>query len=371
MTRPQKRPLSIAFYAPLKAPGHPVPSGDRLMARLLVAALQAGGHRVSVASDLRAYRGDPEDRAGWDALQAAAGAERDRIAADWRGGAKPDLWFCYHPYYKAPDLLGPPLATAFGLPMVTCEASYSQRRNVGIWSEMQAVMLAGLQVARLNLCLTARDHAGLVAVDAGLSLALLPPFIDTAPFAAPPAPEAGHLVTVAMMRAGDKCDSYARLAAALALLPQGLPWHLTVAGDGPLRDHVVALFAGLPADRITWAGQLPREAVAGLLARGAVYLWPGYGEAYGLAYLEAQAAGLPVVACRIAGVPEVVEDAVSGLLVPPGDDAACAAAIAALLVDPARARHLGQAARARVAARHAFPVAAGRLDELLRKVVGE
>ena len=232
------RTLSIAFYAPLKAPDHPVPSGDRLMARLLVAALQAAGHGVTVVSALRAYRGDPQDHAGWVALQAAADAERARIAALWRGGMRPDLWFCYHPYYKAPDLLGPPLAAAFGVPMVTCEASYSQRRNVGIWAAMQAVMLEGVRGAALNLCLTGRDQAGLVAVDAGLHLAMLPPFIDTTPFGGPATPEPGHLVTVAMMRAGDKGDSYARLAAALRLLPVGLPWRLTVAGDGPMRFDV-------------------------------------------------------------------------------------------------------------------------------------
>ena len=364
------RTLSIAFYAPLKAPDHPVPSGDRLMARMLGTALGAAGHRVQVVSALRAYRGDPQDHAGWVALQAAADAERARIAALWRGGMRPDLWFCYHPYYKAPDLLGPPLAAAFGVPMVTCEASYSQRRNVGIWAAMQAVMLDGLRGAAVNLCLTARDHAGLVAVDPGLPLAMLPPFIDTLPFAAPPTPEPGHLVTVAMMRAGDKGDSYARLAAALRLLPPELPWHLTVAGDGPMRDAVVAMFDGVPADRITWAGRLPPGAVAGLLARGALYVWPGYGEAYGLAYREAQAAGLPVVACRIAGVPEVVEDGVTGVLVAAGDDAVFAGAIAGLLADPTRAARMGAVARARVEARHAFPVAVQRLDRLLQGVVG-
>ena len=366
---PAPRPLSIAFYAPLKAPDHPVPSGDRMMARMLVAALQAAGHGVTVVSDLRAYSGDPDDRAGWNDLQVAAAAERARIAAVWRGGGWPDLWFCYHPYYKAPDLLGPSLAAEFGMPCVTCEASYSQRRNVGIWADMQAVMLAGLRTARLNLCLTARDHAGLLAVDPGLPLAMLTPFIDTSPFTATPMPEPGHLVTVAMMRAGDKCDSYARLAAALMLLPSGLPWHLTVAGDGPMRDQVRSMFAGLPEGRIIWAGQLPREGVASLLARGAVYLWPGYGEAYGLAYLEAQAAGLPVVACRIAGVPEVVTDGATGVLVPPGDDAAFAGAIAAVLADPARAMALGQSARSRVELRHSFPVAARRLDALLQGIV--
>ena len=364
------RPLTIAFYAPLKAPDHPVPSGDRLMARQLGAALRAAGHHVTVVSDLRAWRGDANDQAGWVVLQAAAAAEVDRIGAAWRRGGRPDLWFCYHPYYKAPDLLGPPLAAAHGVPIVTCEASYSQRRNTGIWADMQAVVLQGLRASRLNLCLTARDHAGLRAADPGLPLAMLAPFIDTAPFARTPGPEPGHLVTVAMMRAGDKADSYARLAAALRRLPQALPWHLTAAGAGPLRAEVMAMFADLPAGRVTWAGLLPPDGVAGLLARGALYLWPGQGEAYGLAYLEAQAAGLPVVACRTAGVPEVVEDGVTGVLVPLADDAALARAIEGLLADPALARRMGQAARDRVAARHAFPVAVARLDALLHGVVG-
>jgi glycosyltransferase involved in cell wall biosynthesis len=364
------RPLSIAFYAPLKAPDHPVPSGDRLMSRMLVAALRSAGHAVTVASDLRAFRGNPNDTAGWAALQEAAEGERARIAGVWQAGGKPDLWFCYHPYYKAPDLLGPPLAAAFGLPMVTCEASYSVRRNIGIWAGMQAAMLQGLRAAALNLCLTGRDHAGLAATDPGLRLAQMPPFLDTRPFAAEPAPEAGHLVTVAMMRPGDKLESHARLAAALGRLPPSLEWHLTAAGDGPCLTEVMALFRGLPPGRVTWPGLLPQAEVARLLARGAVYVWPGHGEAYGLAYLEAQAAGLPVVACRTAGVPEVVEDGVTGLLVPPGDDAAYAMALAGLLADPGRARAMGQAARDRVAARHAFPVAVARLDALIRGVTG-
>src|SRR3954466_5497373 len=73
-------------------------------------------------------------------------------------------------------------------------------------------------------------------------------------------------------------------------------------------------------------GAFPRR-----LARGAVYLWPGFGEAYGLAYLEAQAAGLPVVAQAVAGVPAVVEADVTGLLTPDGDMKAYAQAFAGLL----------------------------------------
>ena len=68
-----------------------------------------------------------------------------------------------------------------------------------------------------------------------------------------------------------------------------------------------------------------------VLYSAGIYVWPGYGEAYGLAYLEAQAAGLPVVAQDIAGVPEVVRDGQTGFLTPPGDVAAFASAIERLL----------------------------------------
>jgi glycosyltransferase involved in cell wall biosynthesis len=110
--------------------------------------------------------------------------------------------------------------------------------------------------------------------------------------------------------------------------------------------------------------------VADLLARGAVYVWPGCGEAYGLAYLEAQAAGVPVVAQAVAGVPEVVAHGATGFLVAEGDDRAAAQAIARLLTDGALQRQMGQAARAHVATHHAMVGAAGRLDALLRRVTG-
>jgi len=362
------RRLRIAFYAPLKAPDHPVPSGDRLMARMLIRCLELAGHRVTVASELRAYLGRPEDVAGWSALQAAAGAEVERIAEIWAGGA-PDLWFCYHPYYKAPDLIGPVLAARYRLAYVTCEASYSARRNIGIWAEIQARMLDMVKGAALNLCLTERDRQGLLAAAPDAALARFTPFVDVLPFAAEPGPGRGHLLTVAMMRTGDKYESYVRLAAALALLPHDLVWRLSVAGDGPLRAEVQALFAGFPAHRIDWLGQMTHDDLARLMARASVYVWPGCGEAYGLAYLEAQAAGLPVVAQAVAGVPEVVADGITGFLTPSGDDAALAAAVAKLLVDAPLRHRMAQAARLHVQDSHAIAGAALRLDQLLQEAL--
>ncbi|MES2435983.1 MAG: glycosyltransferase family 4 protein [Pseudomonadota bacterium] len=359
--------MRIAFYAPLKAPTHPVPSGDRLMAQLLMRCLSQAGHQIDLASDLRAYLGDPQDHAGWAKLRADAAHESTRISTLW-ADQPPDLWLCYHPYYKAPDLLGPRLAHRFALPYVTVEASLSARRNIGIWTEMQADVRNAVQQASLNLCLTARDLNGLQDTTPTAHLARFPPFIETDAFSGPATPQPGHLVTVAMMRAGDKLDSYRRLAASLALLPPNLEWHLSVIGDGPQRAEVQALFAGLPADRLTWLGLQTRPQIAATLAQASAYIWPGCGEAYGLAYLEAQAAGLPVIAQRTAGVPEVVAEDETGFLTEPGDDAAAAAAITRLLTDTALQSRMGQAARQRVLRDHSITGAAQRLNAMLQTV---
>lgn len=363
-------PLNIVFYAPLKSPSHPVPSGDRLMARLLILCLETAGHQVTVISDLRAYLGDAGDAVGWAHLQTAAGQERDRIRAQWADQGRPDIWFCYHPYYKSPDLIGPVLAAEFGIAYVTCEASYSDRRNIGIWAEMQVHALAAIRSAALNICMTERDRRGLAKAAPQAHLARLSPFIVTDGFDAAPIPQPGHMVCVAMMRPGDKFASYVRLAATVALLPADLDWHLSFAGDGPMQSDVHALFSGLPEGRISWLGKLDHRGVAALLATGALYVWPGCGEAYGLAYLEAQAAGLPVVAQDIAGVPEVVLHGQTGLLTPPGDDAAAATAMAQVLTDTGLQRKLGQAARLRARTHHGMAGTSTRLSQMLTDVVG-
>lgn len=358
--------MKIAFYAPLKSPDHSVPSGDRLMARQIVECLERAGHSVKLASRLRAFIGNSADAAGYAALTADAAREVGRLSASWQAEGPPDLWFCYHPYYKAPDLIGPPLCKAFGLPYVTAEASYSQRRNIGIWSDMQARVLDAVGGAAVNIGLTARDRAGLSDAAPHAAIAPLKPFIDDSLFSNRPAcPEPNRLVTVAMMRAGDKLQSFEALAASLRRIAD-LPWRLSVVGDGPLRSEVRALFAGFGERRIDWLGQREHGDVAEILARGALYVWPGCGEAYGLAYLEAQAASLPVVAWETAGVPEVVENAKTGILVEPGDHAAYAEAIAALLGNDAERRRMAENARSHVIANHSLPAAAVALDAILR-----
>lgn len=358
--------MKIAFYAPLKSPEHPVPSGDRLMARQLLQALTRAGHEVEVVSQLRSYSSSPDVP---PQQETDAAAERERIAADWRKMGAPDLWFCYHPYYKAPDRLGPQLCRMFEMPYVTAECSYSHRRNIGGWAQSQALVRDGVRQAAVNICLTERDRRGLQDAVPEARLAKLSPFIDATLFlATQPTPKARHLVTVAMMRSGDKLSSYAALAAALSQLPDE-NFTLSIVGDGPERDAVTALFSHIPAGRLHWHGELKPAQIAAVLASASLYVWPGHGEAYGLAYLEAQAAGLPVIAEAVAGVPEVVVHERTGLLTEPGDPQEYAQAIRALLRDTERRKTYAEAARQFVAVERSLASATERLDSILRQVV--
>ncbi|MBL8583755.1 MAG: glycosyltransferase family 4 protein [Rhizobiaceae bacterium] len=359
--------MRIAFYAPLKSPVHPVPSGDRQMARMLMRSLELAGHDVSLASAFRAYRADPLSDGGLDRLVRDAAAETETITRAWELHGAPDLWFSYHSYYKAPDLLGPSLAERFGLPMVTAEASYAGKRDVGPWAAMQAAAMRPVLSALRNVCFTARDFEGLARIAPRESLAMLFPFIDTQPFAAGrPACHEPRIVTIAMMRPGDKMASYRLLAAALRRIADR-NWTLRVIGDGPCRAEVEALFSGVAENRIEWLGERRGDEIPGLL-EGTLFAWPGCGEAYGLAYLEAQAAGLPVVAQATAGVPEVVRHGETGLLTPEDDTEAYASALAELLASPEKRREMGVAARRFVLDHRSLPSAATRLSALLQGI---
>ena len=147
-----------------------------------------------------------------------------------------------------------------------------------------------------------------------------------------------------MMRPGVKLESYQALAASLSRVIDRA-WTLTIIGDGPVRDQVEAAFAILPRERIEWRGALDRPAVGAALAEHDIFVWPGIGEAYGLVYLEAQAAGLPVVAFDSGGVAATVQNEETALLVQDGDIAALAAALARLVENTDLREDMGSAAR--------------------------
>jgi glycosyltransferase involved in cell wall biosynthesis len=139
------------------------------------------------------------------------------------------------------------------------------------------------------------------------------------------------------------------LQAMTLLAPQRQAPRLLIAGEGPARPALERLAAArLPRGEVTFAGFVAPEALPRLLAQADLYIFPSTcDEGMPLALLEAMAAGLAIVASRVAGVIDAVRDGDEALLVPPGDAPALAGAIATLLADPARARALGRAAQAR------------------------
>jgi starch synthase len=157
---------------------------------------------------------------------------------------------------------------------------------------------------------------------------------------------------------------------AAALLPAEVQVVLCAASpETPaLEARLRAAVQGRP--NVLWLAEMvPVDEVVELYSHAAVFACPSIYEPFGLINLEAMACETPVVASAVGGIPEVVEDGVSGVLVPPGRPAALAAAIRALLADPERARRLGMAGRQRVEARFAWPQVAARTTQVYRDAV--
>jgi glycosyltransferase involved in cell wall biosynthesis len=134
---------------------------------------------------------------------------------------------------------------------------------------------------------------------------------------------------------------------ALASLKERHPVHALIVGGGRRIDEVRALAASLGlAEAVHFLGE--RSDVPDLLNAMDIFVLPSYSEGLSLALLEAMAAGLPVVATRVGGTPEVVTDGGNGLLIPPRDAGALAGALTRLLSDPAFARRLGANAQAHI-----------------------
>ena len=362
--------MRIAFYAPLKAPDHPVPSGDRAIARGLLDALRRAGHAVDVASRLRSY-----DGAGDAQRQARLARIGERVArrllARYARGTAPQLWFTYHLHHKAPDHVGPAVSRALGIPYVVAEASVAPKQRGGRWAAGYAAAHAAIRQADTIVFLNPSDVPEVQrARGTDARFAMLAPFIDVARFAGAgarkprPADRLPRIVAVAMMRDGAKLASYRLLADALARLPD-VAFALTLVGDGTARAAVEAAFAPL-APRVRYAGECPPDAIASIFREGDLFAWPAIDEAIGIAFLEAQACGLPVVGADTPGVAGVVAAGRSGLLVPPGDAAAFAAAVGRLLVDPALRTRMAAHAFRHVRAHHDVAAASRALDAIVR-----
>jgi glycosyltransferase involved in cell wall biosynthesis len=211
------------------------------------------------------------------------------------------------------------------------------------------------------------------------------PFLDTAPYRRARARRAAHrrtlaqrfaipmrppwLLAVGMMRPGDKLASFRVLARALRGLAKW-PWHLIVIGDGPARGEVRRVLSGL-GRRVHWIGALPESALPSFYAASDVLVWPAVNEAIGMAILEAQAAGLPVVAGNAGAIGVIVGDGQTGSLAPVGRAGPFRRALAGLLRQSELRAAMSRRALEKTGQWHGLDRAAEQLDRALQAAVAK
>ena len=183
------------------------------------------------------------------------------------------------------------------------------------------------------------------------------------------------VVTVARLESRKGIDT--TLHALAALLPRIPGLRYTVVGDGPDRAALQKLARDLGiAERVEFTGHVDDERKRAIYLASDLYVMPsrpgrsGECEGFGISFLEANAHGLPVIGSTAGGIPDAVEDGVTGLLVPPADPKALAAAMARLLADPEARRRMAAAGQRRIRESLNWDTIAQRVEALIHQVVG-
>jgi len=328
--------------------------GGPVLAPLLAAALGRRGHDVTVLTDRRPEHLAPtETRDGVRVYRplfrrALAGdvalipAIRREVAAIKRE-RRPDLAFIfssgYGEFFHHVTEGGRPVPLVVGLhdrfPEACYRADAMVARNLRAAGWVTACSRAVLETARYHL-------PALIPISSVIHNAL--PMPDEQ--AVRPDGAVRRLAYVGRLVRQKGVDV---LIAAMKLLGDRFPaLNLAIAGDGDVRPALEAQAVQLGlGTRIVFVGTLSHDAVYPFLAEADLVVMPSRIESFGLVALEAAQMARPIVASAVDGLPEVIDDGQTGLLVPPDDPAALAQAIAALLDDPQRARALGAAARRR------------------------
>ena len=312
------------------------PTGGYAYDRRIIAELGVVGWRAEV---LGLGEGFPfpsaETRAMAGARLAALPRQHPIVVDGLAFGALPEAAAALRASHRLIALVHHPLALETGLSATDCAALRMSERSA-------------LACAR-HVIATSTTSARLLAADYGIPsdrLSVVQPGTDRV--AARVRENAGEVVLLAVGAVIPR-KGYDVLVAALARLAR-LRWRLVIAGDGgrspeTLRGLEAEIAAFDLADRITLLGAVSSEQLASIYQRCDLFVLPSRFEGYGMVFAEAIAHGLPVVGTTAGAIPETVPDA-AGVLVPPDDVEALAAALRRLIEDPAERERLAAAARA-------------------------
>lgn len=346
----------------------------------VLAEIVANAERFPLAAITRLRRPALWRRAPWALLRKMLGDRTLRAAfrplpAGALAGAR-----VLHAHFGEAGVACLPLLGAGAPPLITSfyglDAAQIAQRPYGRWRYRRlfgsgAAFTAVSEAMRRQLVALGAPAARVHVVRLGLDP-------DAIPFAPRRWPADGHVQLLTCGRLVEKKGTRYAIEA-LALLRDRFPAvTLTVAGDGPLRPALqgLALQLGV-AQRVRFAGALPSPAVLELMAESHLFVLPSVVAADGdqegtpVVLIEAQASGLPVLATRHAGIPEVVLDGESGLLAPERDAPALAALLAQLLDHPQRWASFGAAGHAHVRAVFDVRDVAARLEALYDSVSAE
>ncbi|MBI3406902.1 MAG: glycosyltransferase [Planctomycetes bacterium] len=248
-----------------------------------------------------------------------------------------------HTHNNRPLIYGAPAARLAGIQRIV----HTQHgRGFGLSRRQMQLTRWAAKLARPFVCVS--EDSALWMVENGIPAARIRVLwngIDLERFAFTGPRPSGPAVCVA--RLSPEKD-VATLLHSVALVLREVPgFELEIAGDGPCRAELHSLAASLGVERsIRFLGMT--DDVASVLKSASMFVLPSITEGISLTLLEAMARGLPVVATRVGGTPEVVADGATGILVPPSQPRSLAQAILKLQHDPVLAKQMGVAGRVRV-----------------------
>lgn len=368
--------MNICFYPAFKPLGHRLPSGDLVTARGIYDYLRRRGHALALPSSLRCrwiyWR-------PW--LWPQLARDRRRVARRFGAGGC-DLWFSYHSYYKAPDLLGPAAARSLGVPYVLFQGIYSTRPRRRLTS------LPGFYLNRRTLSAARhvftnkrRDLHNLRRLLPEERLTYVAPGLHPSEFAFSTDARAALrrewdvgdnpvVLSVAMFRPGVKAEGLAWVIRTCGeLARRGRRFTLVIVGEGKARATLERLAQAEVPGRVRFLGQVPRAELYRHYSAADLFVFPGFQEALGMVYLEAQACGLPAVAFDNAGTPEAIRHGETGLLVPLGDRDAFRDAVERLVMDSGLRRRMGERGRDCVRTYHDLERNYAGMEAVLRRLV--
>jgi glycosyltransferase involved in cell wall biosynthesis len=266
------------------------------------------------------------------------------------------------PLTVVPNIWGRLLGRLAKVPVIlgNCRGGGAPRRQHERWLwPLAHHILCNSQVIKSVLT----DGCGVPAA----RLTTIPNGVDTAYFRPPAVPAAGPPRVLCVARMVPDKDHHTLLAA-FGLTARDHPEaELWLVGDGPRLAEVQDAAGRLLPGKVRFLA--PREDLRPLLHQAALLVLASRTEALPNVVLEAMAAGLPVVATRVGGVPELVVLGVTGWLVPPGDAPALAAAVSQVLGDSGTRRAMGQAGRERARQDFSLEVMTRRYEDLLDRLL--